>query len=91
LRGAGEEAAAGEKWYFLTMTGSEYVIGRRTGANGDPAGERHAVIAVATRKDAPYRAECGAQVDVVVGNWPPEGVEEHACPVCCRDTGVPWV
>ncbi len=73
------------------MSNSEYVIGRRAGANGQPVGEGHAVLAVATRKDGPYRAECGAQVTVVVGDWPPsDGPEEHACPVCCRDTGAPW-
>lgn len=72
------------------MSGSEYVIGRRAGADGQPVGERHAVVAVATRKEGPFRAECGAQVSVVVGDWPPEGAEEHACPVCCRDTGNPW-
>ena len=62
------------------MTGSEYVIGRRAGAGGGPVGERHALVAVATRKDGPYRAECGATVDMVDGDWPPEGGDEHACP-----------
>jgi hypothetical protein len=47
-------------------------------------------VAVATRKDGPWRAECGAKVDVVDGDWPPEGGDEHACPVCARDTGAPW-
>jgi hypothetical protein len=73
------------------MASSEYVIGRRAGADGQPVGERHAVVAIATRKSGPFRAECGRQVDVVVGDWPPEGgAEEHACPVCSRDTGMPW-
>lgn len=73
------------------MANSEYVIGRRVGAEGQPVGEGHAVLAAATRRDAPYRAECGATVTLVVGDWPPDGgPEEHACPVCCRDTGAPW-
>ncbi|MCU1603666.1 MAG: hypothetical protein JWP46_131 [Modestobacter sp.] len=73
------------------MANSGYVIGRRTGGDGQPVGERHAVVAAATRKGGPFRAECGRQVDVVVGDWPPEGgAEEHACPVCSRDTGTPW-
>ena len=42
------------------------------------------VYILATRKDGPYRAECGAKVDVVDGDWPPEGGDEHACPVCVR-------
>ena len=73
------------------MSESEYVIGRRVGVEGRPVGERHAVIAAAVRKGAPFRAECGAQVDVIDGEWPPEGADEHACPVCSRDTGTPWV
>lgn len=73
------------------MANSEYVIGRRAGAEGQPVGERHAVVATATRKSSPFRAECGNQVDLVVGDWPPEdGAEEHACPVCSRDTAMPW-
>jgi hypothetical protein len=73
------------------MSVSEYVIGRRAGADGRPVGEGHAVVAVATRKEGPFRAECGAQVSLVVGDWPPEGgAEGHACPVCCRDTDPPW-
>ena len=73
------------------MSNSEYVIARRSNADGQPVGERHALLSVATRKDGPYRAECGATVTVVVGDWPPpDGPEEHACPVCCRDTGAPW-
>jgi hypothetical protein len=84
-----QEAADAPKWYFLFMT-SEYVIGRRAGADGRPAGERHAVFGIATRKDGPYKAECGAKVDVVDGDWPPEGGDEHGCPVCSRDTGAPW-
>ena len=73
------------------MSSSEYVIGRRAGADGRPVGEGHAVLARATAKEAPYRAECGAEVTVVVGDWPPpDGPEEHACPVCSRDTGAPW-
>ena len=73
------------------MSSSEYVIGRRAGANGQPVGEGHAVLARATAKEAPYQAECGAKVTVVVGDWPPaDGPEERACPVCCRDTGAPW-
>jgi hypothetical protein len=86
----GSEDGIGSEWYPLVMDGSEYVIGRRAGADGQPVGERHAVIAVATRKGPPFRAECGAQVGTVDGDWPPDGVEEHACPVCCRDTGAPW-
>ena len=73
------------------MSDSEYVIGRRAGVAGRPVGERHAVIAAGVRKGAPFRAECGAQVDVIDGEWPPEGADEHACPVCSRDTGTPWV
>jgi hypothetical protein len=69
---------------------SNFVVGRRQGADGQPVGERHAVIAAATKKAAPFRAECGAQVDVVVGDWPPEGADEHACPVCYRDTSNPY-
>jgi hypothetical protein len=72
------------------MSTSEYVIARRANAEGKPVGEGHAVLARATRGEAPYVAECGAKVSVVVGDWPPEGVEDHACPVCCRDTGNPW-
>jgi hypothetical protein len=73
------------------MSNSEYVIARRSNADGQPVGERHALLSVATRKDGPYRAECGATVTVVVGDWPPaDGPEENACPVCCRDTGAPW-
>jgi hypothetical protein len=84
------EARSDRSWYLLTMSGSEYVVGRRAGTNGQPVGERHAVVAVATRKDAPFRAECGVKVDVVDGNWPPEGGEDRACPVCARDTSAPW-
>jgi hypothetical protein len=73
------------------MSDSEYVIGRRAGADGRPVGERHAVIAAAAQKEGPFRAECGVEVDVIVGDWPPEGADEHACPVCSRDTGAPWV
>jgi hypothetical protein len=69
---------------------SDYVIGRRAGADGRPVGERHAVVAVATRKAPPFRAECGARVEVVDGDWPPDGGEEHGCPICSRDTGAPW-
>ena len=72
------------------MDTSNFVVGRRQGADGQPAGERHAVIAAATKKQAPFRAECGARVDVVVGDWPPEGADEHACPVCYRDTSSPF-
>jgi hypothetical protein len=73
------------------MANSEYVIGRRAGDDGRPVGQRHAVVATAARTGGPFRAECGRQVDVVVGEWPPEGgAEEHACPVCSRDTGMPW-
>ncbi len=72
------------------MDTSNFVVGRRQGADGQPVGERHAVIAAATRKAAPFRAECGARVDVVVGDWPPEGADEHACPVCYRDTSGPF-
>jgi hypothetical protein len=67
-----------------------YVIGRRANADGQAVGERHAVPVAAARKAGPFRAECGARIDVVVGDWPPEGGEEHACPVCARDTGTPW-
>ena len=77
------------QWYVLPMS-SEYVVGRRAGAEGQPAGERHAVVAKATHKEPPFRAECGAKVDVVDGAWPPEGGEESGCPVCARDTGAPW-
>jgi len=69
---------------------SSFVIGRRQRADGEPVGERHAVIAAATRKEPPFRAECGARVDVVVGDWPPEGADEHACPICYRDTSSPF-
>ena len=72
------------------MSSNGYVIGRRAGSDGAPVGERHAVFEVATHKDAPWKAECGATVSVVDGDWPPEGVEDHACPVCARDTGAPW-
>ena len=85
-----QQATGGPTWYFLLMAGIEYVIGRRAGADGRPTGERHAVVAVATRKDAPYRAECGVKVDLVDGDWPPEGGDERACPVCARDTSAPW-
>jgi hypothetical protein len=68
-----------------------YVIGRRANVDGKAVGERHAVTAAATRKPGPFRTECGTRVDVVTGDWPPEGgAEEHACPVCARDTGMPW-
>ncbi len=73
----------------MTMS-SEYVVGRRAGSEGQPTGERHAVVAKATRKDPPFRAECGAKVDVVDGDWPPDGGEDRACPVCARDTSAPW-
>jgi hypothetical protein len=70
------------------MGSSEYVIARRAGQDGQPVGEGHAVYAVAARRSGPYTAECGATVEVVVGDWPPEGgAEGHACPVCSRDTG----
>ena len=69
---------------------SEYVVGRRAGADGSPVGERHAVVAAAARKGPPFRAECGVQVTVVDGDWPPDGSEERGCPVCARDTGAPW-
>ncbi len=72
------------------MENSTFVVARRQGADGQPVGERHAVIAAATRKAGPFRAECGAQVHVVVGAWPPEGADEHACPVCYRDTSTPF-
>ncbi|WP_141137616.1 hypothetical protein [Blastococcus mobilis] len=72
------------------MSGSDYVIGRRAGVDGQPVGARHAVVAAATRKAAPFRAECGAEVDVVDGDWPPEAAEEHACPICYRDTSGPF-
>jgi hypothetical protein len=75
--------------YVLTMS-SEYVVGRRSGAEGQPVGERHAVVAKATRKQPPFRAECGAKVDVVDGDWPPDGGEDSGCPVCARDTSPPW-
>jgi hypothetical protein len=77
------------RWYALRMS-SEYVVGRRAGTDGQPTGERHAVVAKATRKDPPFRAECGAKVDVVDGDWPPDGGEDRACPVCARDTSAPW-
>ena len=74
------------------MVDTGYVIGRRVNADGKTVGERHAVTAAAARTAGPYRAECGAAVQVVVGDWPPAGgAEEHACPVCARDTGTPWV
>jgi len=72
------------------MSGSEYVVGRRAGDNGQPVGERHAVVEKSTHKDPPFRAECGAKVDVVDGDWHPDGGEEKACPVCARDTSAPW-
>jgi hypothetical protein len=72
------------------MARSGFVIGRRAGADGRPAGARHAVAAAATVKDPPFRAECGARVDVVDGDWPPEAAEERACPVCYRDTSGPY-
>ena len=69
---------------------SEYVVGRRAGTDGQPVGERHAVVAKATRREPPFQAECGVKVDVVDGDWPPGGNEERGCPVCARDTGAPW-
>ena len=84
-----QEAGPTQQWYLLTMS-SEYVVGRRAGADGQPVGERHAVVAAATRKGPPFRAECGARVEVVDGDWPPDGGEERGCPVCSRDTGAPW-
>ncbi|MCW2698004.1 MAG: hypothetical protein JWR62_3089 [Modestobacter sp.] len=72
------------------MSNSEYVIARRANGEGKAVGEGHAVLTRATQKDGPYVAECGAKVSVVVGDWPPEDAEDHACPVCCRDTGNPW-
>jgi hypothetical protein len=71
---------------------SEYVIGRRAGTDGQPVGEGHAVLALATtRKEPPWGAECGAKVTLVVGDWPPEGgAEGRACPICARDTSDPW-
>jgi hypothetical protein len=58
------KAGTTQQWYLLTMS-SEYVVGRRAGADGRPVGERHAVVAAATRKGPPFRAECGARVEVV--------------------------
>lgn len=81
---------AARPWYLLTMSGNDYVVGRRAGSDGSPVGERHAVVAAAVRREPPFRAECGARVDVADGDWPPEGGEEHACPVCSRHTGAPW-
>ena len=72
------------------MSGSGYVVGRRAGVDGQPAGARHAVMAASTGGEAPFRAECGAKVDVVDGDWPPEAAEERACPVCYRDTADPF-
>jgi hypothetical protein len=72
------------------MDTSMFVVGRRHGAGGQPVGERHAVIAAAAKKPPPFRAECGAWVDVVDGDWPPEGAEEHSCPICYRDTSTPF-
>ena len=72
------------------MSGSDYVIGRRASVDGRPVGERHAVVAASARKEAPFRAECGATVDVVEGDWPPEAAEERACPICYRDTSGPF-
>jgi hypothetical protein len=73
------------------MAESEYVIGRRAGGDGQPVGEGHAVLRIATRKGAPFPTECGGRADLVVGDWPPEGgAEGRACPVCTRDTDLPW-
>jgi hypothetical protein len=73
------------------MPNTEYVMARRANAEGKPVGEGHAVLERATHKDPPWVAECLTTVIVVVGDWPPaEGPEDHACPVCCRDTGNPW-
>ena len=86
----GRGSGGGVQWYRGAMTSNAYVIGRRAGPDGQPVGERHAVLAAVARGAAPFRAECGKQVDVVVGDWPPHGgAEEHACPVCARDTGLP--
>jgi hypothetical protein len=73
------------------MADIDHVIGRWAGADGRAVVGRHALVAAAARKPGPSRAECGARVEVVDGDWPPEGgAEEHACPVCARDTGMPW-
>jgi hypothetical protein len=72
------------------MNGRDLFIGRRAGADGQPVGQQHAVMGASARNGGPLRAECGAQVDVVVGDWPPENAEEHACPVCYRDTAGPY-
>jgi hypothetical protein len=72
------------------MGAKDFVIGRRAGADGRPVGERHAVVAAATAKEPPFRAECGARVEVVDGDWPPEAAEERACPICYRDTSGPF-
>jgi hypothetical protein len=70
------------------MVSSEYVTGR-AGRDGAPVGEAHAVLAEAASGDGPYTAECGTQVEVTEGAFPPEGSDAPgACPACARVTGL---
>jgi hypothetical protein len=67
------------------MVGSEYVTGRIS-RDGMPAGEAHAVLAEAGRGAAPFTAECGQQVEVADGAFPPQDI--GVCPACSRVTGL---
>jgi hypothetical protein len=67
------------------MVSSEYMTGRKSGAEG-PVGEAHAVIAEAATGDGPFTAECGARVEVTDGPFPSETA--GACPACARVTGL---
>ena len=70
------------------METSEYVTGRRS-HDGAAVGEAHAVLLEASRGDGPFRAECGEQVEVTEGPWPPDGPDAAGpCPACSRVTGL---
>jgi hypothetical protein len=67
------------------MVSSEYVTGRKS-QDGAAVGEAHAVIAEAASGWGPFTAECGTQVDVADGTFPPEGA--GACAACARVTSL---
>jgi hypothetical protein len=70
------------------MVESVYVTGR-TSRDGEAVGEAHAVLAEAASGSGPFTAECGKQVDVAEGTFPPEGADAPApCPACARVTGL---
>jgi hypothetical protein len=70
------------------MVSSEYVTGRNS-QDGGAVGEAHAVIVEAASGSGPVTAECGTQVQVTEGRFPPEGPDAPgACPACARVTGL---